>query len=190
MRNIGYARVSSQGQSLDRQVSALRAAGCDLIFREKASGKTTKGRPELEKAIDALGTGDCLVLAEWDRATRSLLDGIALMVRIHERKALIKALDRAAIDLTDPIGQGVFALLSGIAQAERQRIVKRANEGRAVARAKGVRFGRKPSSPIFSGTRPSSAWPPGESCRSVARAMNVHHATVARLVASDRRREA
>ena len=70
---IGYARVSTIHQHLDRQLGALRAAGCQTIFAEKASGKDVKGRPELEKAIGALGTGDVLVLAEWDRTTRSML---------------------------------------------------------------------------------------------------------------------
>jgi DNA invertase Pin-like site-specific DNA recombinase len=70
MRKIGYARVSSVGQNLDRQLGALVAEGCERIFQEKASAKSTKNRPELEKAINALGTGDVLVLAEWDRATR------------------------------------------------------------------------------------------------------------------------
>ena len=64
---IGYARVSSAGQSLDRQLGALRAQRCEKIFSEKMSGRSLKGRPQLEKAIDALGTGDVLVLAEWDR---------------------------------------------------------------------------------------------------------------------------
>lgn len=71
---IGYARVSSQGQSLDRQIGALNAAKTDKIFREVASGRTVKGRPQLERAIDALGAGDILVIAEWDRATRSMCD--------------------------------------------------------------------------------------------------------------------
>ena len=77
MRKVGYARVSSVGQNLDRQLGALVAEGCDRIFQEKASGRSTKNRPELEKAISALGTGDIFVLAEWDRATRSMMDGVA-----------------------------------------------------------------------------------------------------------------
>ena len=62
MRRIGYARCSSQGQNLDRQIAVLRAERCDVIFREKVSGKSIKNRPELEKAIDELGTGDILSL--------------------------------------------------------------------------------------------------------------------------------
>ena len=76
---IGYARVSTQNQNLDRQLGALRAARCKQVFTEKATGRTVKGRPELEKAIDALGAGDVFVLAEWDRATRSMIDGITIM---------------------------------------------------------------------------------------------------------------
>jgi hypothetical protein len=74
MRKIGYARVSAPHQNLDRQIAALRAQHCHQIFREKASGKDIKNRPQLEKAIDALGTGDVLVLPEWDWATSSMLD--------------------------------------------------------------------------------------------------------------------
>jgi DNA invertase Pin-like site-specific DNA recombinase len=77
MRKIGYARVSSADQNLDRQIAALRTEGCDEIYREKASGKSLLNRPELEKAIDNLGIGDYLVVAEWDRATRSMMHGIA-----------------------------------------------------------------------------------------------------------------
>lgn len=94
MRLIGYARASTIHQSLDRQLGALRAAGCKRIFAEKASGKDVKGRPELERVIDELGAGDVLVLGEWDRATRSMMDGITLMQRVHGRGAAIKVLDK------------------------------------------------------------------------------------------------
>ena len=72
---IGYARVSITTQNLDRQIAALRSEGCTQIFRDKASGKSMQGRPELDKAIDALGIDDVLIVAEWDRATRSMQDG-------------------------------------------------------------------------------------------------------------------
>ena len=120
MRKIGYARVSSVGQNLDRQLGALVAEGCDRIFQEKASGKSTKNRPELEKAINALGTGDVLVLAEWDRATRSMIDGVAIIERINARGALVKALDKPHLDLTTPLGRGFLAFLSAMAEDERQ----------------------------------------------------------------------
>jgi DNA invertase Pin-like site-specific DNA recombinase len=96
---IGYARVSTQNQNLDRQLGALRAARCKIVFAEKATGKTVKGRPELERAIDALGTADVLVLAEWDRATRSMIDGISIMQRVAARGAVIKVLDKPLISI-------------------------------------------------------------------------------------------
>ena len=94
MRKIGYARVSLTDQNLDRQLGASRAERCHVIFREIASGKATKESPKLKKAIDELGTGDILVVAELDRATRSMFDGIHLIERINARGALIKVLDK------------------------------------------------------------------------------------------------
>ena len=125
MRKIGYARVSSMDQNLDRQIAALRAEGCDEIYREKASGKSMRNRPELEKAIDMLGTGDTFVVAEWDRATRSMIDGIDIIKRIADRGCFLKALDKPHLDLTTPLGRGFIAFLSAMAEDERQRILAR-----------------------------------------------------------------
>jgi DNA invertase Pin-like site-specific DNA recombinase len=148
MQLVGYARVSTIQQNLDRQLGTLRAVGCKFIFAEKASGRDVKGRLELERAIDALGAGDVLVLAEWDRATRSMMDGITIMQRVHARGAAIKVLDKPHLDLTTKIGQGFLAFLSALAEDEPERIHNRASEGRRAGR----RFGRKPSSM-------SSRWP-------------------------------
>ena len=137
MQKIGYARVSTASQNLDRQIAALRAAGCEVIYREKQSGKSTRGRPQLEKAIDALGTGAILVVAEWDRATRSMLDGIAIIERIHARGSFVQVLDKPHLDLTTPLGRGLIALLSAMAEDERHRIVKRSRDGLDAAKARG-----------------------------------------------------
>ena len=127
-RKIGYCRVSSAHQNLDRQLGALRAERVDVIFREKASGKSVKNRPEFEKAIDELGTGDVLIVPEWDRATRLMFDGIEIIKRIHDRGALIKVLDKPHHDLTKPLGRGFIAFLGAIAEDERHRMLERANE--------------------------------------------------------------
>jgi DNA invertase Pin-like site-specific DNA recombinase len=181
MRKIGYARVSAPHQNLDRQIAALRSHGCIRIFREKASGKYVKNRPQLEKAIDELGTGDVLVLAEWDRATRSMLDGVHIIERIHDRGALLKVLDKPHLDLTTPIGRGFIAFLSALAEDERHRIVKRANDGRKAAKARGAKFGRKPKLNEQQRKEAVKRLRHGESARAVARTYNVHHATVSRL---------
>ena len=103
-----------------------------------------KGRPQLEKAIDALGIDDVLVIAEWDRATRSMMDGITIIQRVADRGATVKVLDKPWLDLTSPMGKGILAFLSALAEDERERITRRANEGRAAAVKRGVKFGPKP----------------------------------------------
>lgn len=178
---VGYARVSAAHQTLDRQLGALRAAGCEKVFAEKASARSIRGRPELDKAIDALGTGDVLVVAEWDRATRSMLDGITIMQRVHARGAAIKVLDKPHLDLTTKIGQGFLAFLSALAEDERERIVKRAQDGRAAARERGVKMGRKPKMTAHQRKRADQMMAEGMSLREIAREFNVHHTTISRL---------
>ena len=142
--NIGYARVSSNHQNLDRQIALLKRAGCKKIFKEKRSGREGIKRPQLNKAIDALSPGDVLIVAEWDRATRSLLDGIRIIQCIADKGAMLKALDRHWLDLTTPFGKRILAFLPVLAEDERAGILARANGGRAAARKRGVKFGPKP----------------------------------------------
>lgn len=178
---IGYARVSSQGQSLDRQISALNTAKADKIFREVASGRTVKGRPQLERAIDALGAGDILVIAEWDRATRSMMDGINIIQRVADRSATVKVLDKPWLDLTTPMGKGILAFLSALAEDERERITRRANEGRQIAIANGTKFGRKPKLTDHQRQLARQRMADGDTCRAIARDLGVAHTTISRL---------
>ncbi len=178
---IGYARVSSQGQSLDRQIGALNAAKADKIFREVASGRSVKGRPQLERAIDALGAGDVLVIAEWDRATRSMMDGIGIIQRVADRTATVKVLDKPWLDLTTPMGKGILAFLSALAEDERERITRRANEGRQIAIAKGVKFGRKPKLTEHQRQLARDRLAKGDTCRAIAKDLGVAHTTISRL---------
>lgn len=178
---IGYARVSSQSQNLERQLGALNAERCDKIFQEKASGKSVRGRPELEKAISRLGTGDALVVAEWDRATRSMMDGIGIIERVAARGALIKILDKPHLDLSSTIGRGFLAFLSALAQDERERITKRADDGRKIALANGVKFGRKRALTAHQQVEAAQRVQAGESLRAVSKSYNVSHTTIARL---------
>ena len=178
---IGYARVSTPAQNLDRQIAALRSAGCETIYREKQTGKAVHGRPQLEKAIDALGHDDVLIIAEWDRATRSMMDGIKIMQRVSDRGAAILVLDKPHLDLTTPLGRGFLAFLSGMAEDERERIVSRAGEGREVAKAKGVKFGRKPKLTDHQRSKALERLASGEKAREIARDMGVSHTTIVRL---------
>lgn len=87
---IRYAGVSTKQQNLDRQLVALEAEGCELIYSEKASGKDVCLRPQLQKALSALKENDALVVAEWDRATRSYTDGFQIIADIGKRKTMLK----------------------------------------------------------------------------------------------------
>jgi len=178
---IGYARVSTSGQNLDRQIAALRDEGCETIFRETASGKSIASRPKLSKAIDQLGSKDVLVVAEWDRATRSMMDGIKIMQRVAARGAAIKVLDKPHLDLTTPIGQGLLGLLSAIAEDERQRIAKRSGEGRRAAKARGVKMGAPSKLSEHQRSKALDRLEAGDSCSEIGRDMGVSHSTISRL---------
>ena len=132
-------------------------------------------------ARNVLGKGDVLVIAEWDRATRSMQDGVAIIERIHARGAMIKVLDKPHLDLTTPIGRGFVAFLSALAEDERHRILKRANEGRLAARKRGVRMGRRPKLTEHQQTEARKRLTAGDTCRAIARTFGVHHATISRL---------
>jgi DNA invertase Pin-like site-specific DNA recombinase len=181
MKKIGYARVSTTGQKLDRQISVLRSEDCDSIFREKASAKSIKGRPELERAIDALGVSDVLVIAEWDRATRSMMDGISIIQQVAYRDATVKVIDKPWFDLTTPMGNGILAFLSALAEDERERIVRRANAGRTAAKAAGVKFGRKPKLTEHRRTLAITRKQAGETDAAIAKDMGVSRSTISRL---------
>jgi DNA invertase Pin-like site-specific DNA recombinase len=129
-RLIGYARVSTQQQELPRQTKALKRVGCGMIYSDKASGKSMAGRPQLARALEDLDSGDEFVIAEWDRATRSMWDGLQIIKAVIDAGASIKVLDRSYIDLTTPMGRGFMAMMSAMAEDERLRIISRTHEGR------------------------------------------------------------
>jgi DNA invertase Pin-like site-specific DNA recombinase len=180
-RLIGYARVSTQQQDLARQIKALKRAGCVRVYSDTASGKTLAGRPELAAALDVLDRGDELVIAEWDRATRSMWDGLQIIKAVIDAGAIIKVLDRNYIDLTTPMGHGFMAMMSAMAEDERLRIIKRTHEGRQIARANGVKMGRKPKLTPYQTKEARQRIAKGEKTREVAKIFNVSVSTISRL---------
>jgi DNA invertase Pin-like site-specific DNA recombinase len=141
----GYARVSTTSQDYMAQVEALKAAGCEHIFGEKASGKSTDGRPAFKKMMKALLPGDIVVVTKLDRLARSSRD---LMNILHELEGLsvgFRSLDEAWCDTTTDIGKLLITVMSGIAQFERSLIRSRTDAGIERARKLGKKFGRKPS---------------------------------------------
>lgn len=110
-----------------------------------------------------------------------MLDGISIIQRVADREALVKVLDRPWLDLTTPMGKGMLAFLSALAEDERLRITRRANEGREAAKAKGVKFGRKPKLTEHQRQVAINRMSKGESARAIAKDLGVAHTTISRL---------
>src|SRR5215471_4910688 len=140
---VGYARVSTDGQTLDAQQAALREAGATRVFSEKVSGAKTD-RQQLAKAIAALGPGDTLVVCKLDRLARSTRDLLNTLAAVGEAGASFKSLGDAWADTTTPAGKLMLTVLGGLAEFERHLILARTSEGRQRAQQRGVRFGRRP----------------------------------------------
>ncbi len=140
---FGYARVSTEEQSLDAQIDALKEAGVERVFQEKRTGKSRQ-RPELERLLEQLRDGDVIVVAKYDRLARSLRDLIDLVETIREKGAGFRSLAED-IDTTTSTGRLIFHVFGSIAEFERERIVERTKEGLAAARKRG-RVGGRPRS--------------------------------------------
>ncbi len=137
---IGYARVSTRGQNLDRQLLALKAAGCARVFADKKTGKTAD-RPELTACLDYLRPGDTLVAPSLDRLARSLQDLITIVGNLRRAGVGFRSLHEA-IDTTTPGGRLVFHVFAALAEFIRELIVEGTHEGIDAARARGVKLGR------------------------------------------------
>jgi len=140
---IGYARVSTDDQSLDSQTDALSVAGAEKVFADKISG-SRRARRELDRMLEQLRDGDVVTVTKYDRLARSLKDLLEIVEAIRERGAGFRSLAED-IDTTTPAGRLVFHVFASIAQFERERISERTREGLASARKRGRIGGRPPA---------------------------------------------
>jgi DNA invertase Pin-like site-specific DNA recombinase len=136
----GYAWVSTDGQSLDAQVKQLRAAGAEKVLRETASGAKTD-RAQLRRALDQLSKGDVLMVTRLDRLARSTRDLLNTLATITAKGAGFRSLNDTWADTTTAHGRLMLTVLGGLAEFERELIRARTGEGRARAKANGVRPG-------------------------------------------------
>lgn len=139
---LGYARVSTDDQSLDSQTEALHAAGAERIFSDKISG-SLRTRPQLNRLLDQLRPGDVVMVTKYDRLARSLKDLLDIVDQVEKRGAGFRSLAED-IDTTTPAGRLVFHVFASIAQFERERIAERTLEGLQAARLRGRVGGRPP----------------------------------------------
>src|SRR6516165_8131017 len=180
---IGYARVSTDGQSIQAQTEALHGAGCARIFAEKISGAYSD-RPQLAKAIAALGEGDTLVVCKLDRLARSTRDLLNTLDAIGKAGATFRSLADQWADTTTPHGRLMLTVLGGLAEFERHLILSRTAEGRTRAQANGVRFGRKPSLTPYQRAEALRRRADGETLTEIAKSMAVSHMTIARATSN------
>jgi DNA invertase Pin-like site-specific DNA recombinase len=143
-RRLGYARVSTYGQTLDAQLEQLRAAGCTKIYREKVTGAHSDRR-ELLKLLKALAPGDVVTVTRIDRLARSTLDLFGIVKDIVDAKGQFRSLAEPWADTGTSTGRLMIAVLGGLADVERDLIRTRTAEGRSRAKARGQQMGRPPA---------------------------------------------
>jgi DNA invertase Pin-like site-specific DNA recombinase len=176
----GYARVSTDGQSVAAQVAALTTAGAVKVYREVASGAKTD-RTQLRRVVQALTTGDVLMVTRLDRLARSTRDLLNTLAAITAQGAGFKSLADAWADTTTPHGRLTLTVLGGLAEFERELIKARTSEGRTRAKARGVRLGRRPKLTPYQQRESLRRREQGEPVREIARTYNVSHSTISRL---------
>ncbi len=176
----GYARVSTDGQSVAAQTAALKAAGADKVFREVASGAQTD-RAQLRRALAQLDAGDVLMVTRLDRLARSTRDLLNILAAITDRKAGFRSLSDAWADTTTPHGRLMLAVLGGLAEFERDMIASRTGEGRARAKARGQHMGRPFKLSPHQRQEAIARRENGEPLAEIARSYNVSAATISRL---------
>jgi len=143
---VAYARVSTDKQSLDRQIDALKSAGAEKLFTEKVTGRK-QNRPELMKMLDLIRKGDVVVISELTRLSRSTKDLFEIVDKIKLKGADIRSLKETWLDTTTPHGALMMTIFAGLSQFEADLISQRTREGLAAARVRGRVGGRPKTSP-------------------------------------------
>ena len=180
MAIIGYARVSTLGQSLSAQLDALKVEGADLIFREKVSG-VRADRPQLAKLMAGLKPGDIVLVTKLDRLGRSTRELLDLIERIGKAGASFRSLGDPLWDTSSSQGRLLSTLLAAIAEFERELIRERTGEGRKRAMANGVKFGRKPKLSDYQRQQAIKRRAAGETLASIAKSYAVDISMISRL---------
>lgn len=179
MRLFGYARVSTSQQSLDIQVKALKEAGVkeSRIFTDTVSGSHIQ-REGLSLLRVKIEEGDVILVTKLDRLGRDTADMINLIKEFDDVKVSVRFLNDG-ISTEGAMGKMVITILSAVAQAERQRILERTNEGRIEAKAKGVKFGRKRT---INAEKIKCLYENGMGATDISRKMGISRSTVYKLI--------
>jgi DNA invertase Pin-like site-specific DNA recombinase len=179
---IGYARVSTYGQTLDAQLEQLRAAGCARVYREKVTGARAD-RKELLKMLKSLAVGDVVTVTRIDRLARSTFDLFAIVKQIADAGAHFKSLAEPWADTATSTGRLMLAVLGGLADVERDLIRTRTAEGRSRATARGQHMGRPPALTPQQQNEARQRRAEGATLKELARSYDVSAATISRATA-------
>jgi DNA invertase Pin-like site-specific DNA recombinase len=183
-RWLGYARVSTFGQTLDAQLEQLRAQGCTKIYREKASGAKADRR-ELLLLLKALAPGDVVTVTRIDRLARSTFDLFAIVKQIVDAGGQFCSLAEPWADTATSTGRLMIAVLGGLADVERDLIRTRTAEGRSRATARGQHMGRPPALTPQQQAEARQRRVDGATLKELAQSYNVGLATISRLVKTE-----
>ena len=179
-RRLGYARVSTYGQTLDAQLDQLRGAGCAKIYREKVTGARADRR-ELLKLLKAITPGDLVTVTRIDRLARSTFDLFAIVKQIVDAGGQFRSLAEPWADTATSTGRLMIAVLGGLADVERDLIRTRTAEGRSRAKARGQHMGRPPKLTPQQQAEARRRRAEGETLKELAKSYNVGQATISRL---------
>ncbi len=179
-RRLGYARVSTHGQTLEAQLEQLKADNCTRIYREKASGAKAD-RKELLRMLDRLAPGDVVTVTRIDRLARSTFDLFAIVKRITDAGAQFRSLAEPWADTATSTGRLMLAVLGGLADVERDLIRTRTAEGRSRAKLRGQHMGRPPALTAQQQAEARKRRADGATLKELAQSYNVGLATIARL---------
>src|SRR5215468_4788687 len=180
MAAYGYARVSTEGQTLAAQESGLHQAGAAKVFKEKISGAANH-RAQLHRLLKTIDAGDVVIVTRLDRLARSTRDLLNILDKIAKAGATFKSLGDAWADTTTAHGKLMLTVLGGLAEFERHLILARTSEGRQRAQQRGVKFGRKPSLTQHQQAEALERRRRGEALVDIARSYAVSHSTISRL---------
>ena len=139
---IGYARVSTREQNLDRQIDSLTKAGCERIYQEKISGASVD-RPEFKRMLDSIRSGDTVVVDDLSRLSRNRTELFSTIDFFKVKSVSLVSLTESWMDTTTSHGQLILTIMAGLSEFERACTMERAEKGRIAARARGTKFGRK-----------------------------------------------
>ncbi|MDZ4365430.1 MAG: recombinase family protein [Afipia sp.] len=177
----GYARVSTDGQTLAAQVAQLEAAGASRLFKEKVSG-AKRDRTQLDRMLATLNSGDVVIVTRLDRLARSTRDLLSILGVAADKGAAFRSLGDGWADTTTAHGWLMLTVLAGLAEFEPELIRSRTGEGRARAKARGVKLGRRfkltPHQRAEAARRRDAG---EESMTEIARSYNVSHSTISRM---------